>query len=81
MAISRIKIKKINSIFFIIFFVFSLKFPFFFTDVFNWDESTYIIIGQWIIDGGLPYIERTEVKPPLLGYLYAISVFLSFDEL
>ena len=81
MAISRIKIKKINSIFFIIFFVFFLKFPFFFTDVFNWDESTYIIIGQWIIDGGLPYIERTEVKPPLLGYLYAISVFLSFDEL
>ena len=59
------------------FFNFFLRLPFFFTDVFNWDESTYIIIGQWIVDGGLPYLGRTEIKPPLLGYLYSFFVFFS----
>ena len=32
------------------------RFPFFFHDVINWDESTFILVGQSIIDGHLPYV-------------------------
>ena len=73
--------KNYKIIIFPFFLIFFLRLPFFFTDVFNWDESTYIIIGQWIVDGGLPYLGRTEIKPPLLGYLYSFFVFFSFGEL
>lgn len=66
---------------FLLFVIFFIRSPFFFTDVFNWDESTYIIIGQWIADGFAPYVNRTEVKPPLLGYLYAFVVYLSGNQL
>ena len=62
-------------------FILIIRFPFFFTDEFNWDESTYIIIGQWIVDGNLPYLEKTAIKPPLLYYLYALFVYFSFNEL
>ena len=58
-----------------------LRLPFFFTDEFNWDESTYILIGQWVVEGNLPYIERTEVKPPLLSYLFASFIFFSSNEI
>ena len=62
-------------------FILIIRFPFFFTDEFNWDESTYIIIGQWIVDGNLPYLEKTAIKPPLLYYLYSLFVYFSFNEL
>ena len=38
-------------------------------------------MGQWILDGNLPYVDRTAVKPPLLYYLYALFVKLSFEEI
>ena len=58
-----------------------LRLPFFFTDVFDWDESTYILQGQWIVDGNLTYLNRTAVKPPLLYYLYSSFVYFSFGEI
>lgn len=70
---------QIYSIIFVAIVIFRL--PFFFTDEFNWDESTYIIMGQWILDGNLPYVDRTAVKPPLLYYLYALLVKFSFEEI
>jgi len=57
------------------------RLPFFFTDVFDWDESTYILQGQWIVDGNLTYVDRTAAKPPLLYYLYALFVYFSFGEI
>ncbi len=57
------------------------RLPFFFSDVFDWDESTYILHGQWIVDGNLTYVERTANKPPLLYYLYALFVYFSFGEI
>ena len=65
----------------LLFLIIFFRFPFFFTDEFNWDESSYILIGQWIVDGNLPYVDRTAVKPPLLYYLYAFFVYLSSGEI
>src|SRR5689334_2596882 len=54
-----------------------LRLPFFFTAVVDWDESTYILMGQSILDGHLPYLEQWENQAPLgfLFYAAAISVF------
>src|SRR5262249_52048132 len=48
-----------------------IRLPFFFPAVIDWDESTYIIMGQSILDGNLPYIEQWEDKPPLAYLFYA----------
>jgi 4-amino-4-deoxy-L-arabinose transferase-like glycosyltransferase len=55
----------------------AVRLPFFFRDVINWDESTYILMGQSLLDGHLPYTDFWELKPPLLFLFYAlfISIF------
>jgi len=45
--------------------------PFFFPAVIDWDESTYVLIGQSILDGHLPYVELWTLKPPLLFVFFA----------
>lgn len=54
-----------------------LRAPFFFRDYIDHDESTFIIMGQAIIDGYLPYLKLWDLKPPLVFYFFAgiISVF------
>jgi 4-amino-4-deoxy-L-arabinose transferase-like glycosyltransferase len=54
-----------------------IRLPFFFPAVVNWDESTYILMGQTILDGHLPYTAQWEVKPPVgfLFYSAAIALF------
>lgn len=42
----------------------------------DWDESTYILIGQGILEGHLPYTELWDVKPPLLFFTFAAIVGL-----
>lgn len=56
---------------------FLLRFPFFFPAVFGWDESTFILIGQSMLDGHLPYAHLWDVKPPLLfaSFSAAIAIF------
>ena len=49
-----------------------VRFPFLFPDVINWDESTYILMGQSILEGNLPYVELWEIKPPLAFLPYAL---------
>ena len=54
----------------------SIRLPFFFADVINWDESTFILMGQSILDGHLPYIELWDLKPPLAFVPYALFIAL-----
>ncbi|KPQ40703.1 MAG: 4-amino-4-deoxy-L-arabinose transferase and related glycosyltransferases of PMT family [Phormidium sp. OSCR] len=48
-----------------------IRLPFFFKDVIDWDESTFILMGQSILDGHLPYTELWDLKPPLAFVAYA----------
>ncbi|MDG3583513.1 ArnT family glycosyltransferase [Galbibacter pacificus] len=53
-----------------------IRFPFFFRDYIDRDESTFILMGQSIVDGYLPYIKLWDLKPPLLFYFFAGIIFL-----
>lgn len=68
---------------FIIFFILLLigllvRFPFFFPSVINWDESTFIIVAQDVLNGNLPFVHLWDLKPPLLYLFY--SFFLLFGK-
>jgi hypothetical protein len=52
------------------------RFPFVFHDEINWDESTFILIGQSILDGHLPYVTLFDVKPPLLFGFFAAVIWI-----
>ena len=54
-----------------------IRFPFFFRDYIDRDESTFILMGQALVDGHLPYTFLWDLKPPVIFYLMAglISVF------
>lgn len=60
------------------FFVLTLlmRFPFFFQDVIDWDESTFILLGQSVLDGYLPYTDLLDVKPPLLSVVFGLFIFV-----
>lgn len=57
------------------------RLAFSFRGVYNWDESTYILMGQSVLEGNLPYTELWEVKPPLTFYLYGGAIALFGDSL
>ena len=50
---------------------FAVRFSWFYTPTIDWDESTFILFGQHILNGGLPYVDYFDVKPPLLFYFFA----------
>lgn len=50
------------------------RLPYFFQDVLNWDESTFILTGQSLIDGNLPYTQLWDLKPPLLPAAFALFI-------
>ncbi|WP_319583591.1 glycosyltransferase family 39 protein [uncultured Pseudodesulfovibrio sp.] len=50
---------------------FGVRFSWFYTPTIDWDESTFILFGQHILNGGLPYVDYFDVKPPLLFYFFA----------
>jgi hypothetical protein len=72
---SEIKNKTVFSIFTII--AFFIRFPFFFRDYIDRDESTFILLGQSWADGFLPYTQLWDLKPPLTFAFFAtiISIF------
>jgi hypothetical protein len=47
-----------------------IRLPFFFRDYTDHDESTFILMGQSIADGYLPYDHLWDLKPPLLFYIF-----------
>ena len=58
--------------------LFSILFrlPYFFFSTLNLDEGTFLLMGQSIVDGNLPYIELWDLKPPFAFVPYAISIEL-----
>ena len=38
------------------------------------DEETYSVVANVIVDGGRPYVDAIERKPPLLFWTYAAVV-------
>ncbi|MFV1448861.1 hypothetical protein VBZ51_06925 [Maribacter sp. HS] len=61
-----------------------IRFPFFFRDYVDRDESTFILLGQSWVDGFLPYTHLWDLKPPLtfaflrLSYPYLAKVLLPY---
>lgn len=55
---------------------FLVRFPFFFRDYIDRDESTFILMGQSWVDGHLPYTELWDVKPPLTFAFFAALIYL-----
>ena len=56
---------------------FFIRFPFFFRDYIDRDESTFILLAQSWVDGYLPYMQLWDLKPPLTFAFFAaiISIF------
>lgn len=57
-----------------------IRLPFFFPAVINWDESTFILMGQDLLNGHLPYTHLWDNKPPLLFGAFAIMI-AAFDSI
>ncbi len=53
-----------------------IRFPFFFRDYIDRDESTFILMGQAWVDGFLPYTFLWDVKPPLTFLFFASCIYL-----
>jgi 4-amino-4-deoxy-L-arabinose transferase-like glycosyltransferase len=58
----------------LLFAVLIVRLPSFFFSVFDWDESTFIIMGQSILNGNIPYVDAWDIKPPLAYYVYALFI-------
>ncbi|NKI31494.1 ArnT family glycosyltransferase [Croceivirga thetidis] len=55
-------------------YAFFIRFPFFFRDYIDRDESTFILMGQSWADGNLPYTELWDLKPPVTFLFFAVIV-------
>ena len=53
-----------------------IRFPFFFRDYIDRDESTFIIMGQSWVDGHLPYTQLWDLKPPITFLFFAFIIKL-----
>lgn len=51
-----------------------LRFPFFFRDYIDRDESTFILMGQSWLEGHLPYTELWDLKPPITFLFFAMVI-------
>jgi hypothetical protein len=54
----------------------AIRFPFFFPAVINWDESTFIIVGQSVVNGFLPYEIAWDIKPPVVFWWFGAAIEL-----
>ncbi len=53
-----------------------IRFPFFFRDYIDRDESTFILMGQSWVNGHLPYTELWDLKPPITFLFFAGIIYL-----
>ncbi len=51
-----------------------LRFPFFFRDYIDRDESTFILMAQSWVDGFLPYTQLWDLKPPITFLLFVVII-------
>ncbi|MAU26443.1 MAG: glycosyltransferase [Muricauda sp.] len=67
---------KERNLFFLLF-IFSLfiRFPFFFRDYIDRDESTFILMGQSWVNGHLPYTELWDLKPPVIFLFFGAVIY------
>ena len=66
-----------KTVFMVLFLVaFFIRFPFFFRDYIDRDESTFIIMGQSWVDGHLPYTQLWDLKPPVTFLFFAFIINL-----
>lgn len=66
---------KYWTVFGILFLVsFFVRFPFFFRDYIDRDESTFILMAQSWVDGNLPYTELWDLKPPITFLFFAVII-------
>ncbi|WP_420603819.1 ArnT family glycosyltransferase [Flagellimonas sp.] len=64
-----------KTVFLILFLIaFFIRFPFFFRDYVDRDESTFIIMAQSWVDGYLPYTQLWDLKPPITFLFFAIII-------
>ncbi len=60
----------------LILFALALRAPFFTVDVIDWDESTFILMGDAWANGALPYTALWDNKPPLCFAPFALTQLL-----
>jgi hypothetical protein len=53
---------------------FFIRFPFFFRDYVDRDESTFIIMAQSWVNGHLPYTQLWDLKPPVTFLFFAVII-------
>ncbi len=54
----------------------ALRFPFFFRDYIDRDESTFILMAQSWVEGHLPYTQLWDLKPPLVFLFFSAIIYL-----
>ncbi len=54
----------------------AIRFPFFFRDYIDRDESTFILMGQSWVNGHLPYTELWDLKPPITFLFFAGIIYM-----
>ncbi len=57
------------------------RLPTLFVEVFNGDETHYAAAAMVILDGGLPYVDFVDKKPPLLYYIYAVTFKIFWNDI
>lgn len=60
---------------------FLTRLPYFFVDVIDWDESTFILMGDSLLQGFLPYTHIWDNKPPAIFFLFAGIISFGDDVL
>ena len=70
------KLKGTTVFLFLFVFAFLIRFPFFFRDYIDRDESTFILIGQSWTEGFLPYTQLWDVKPPITFLFFAGIIYV-----
>ncbi|RPJ43857.1 MAG: hypothetical protein EHM19_07870, partial [Candidatus Latescibacterota bacterium] len=56
------------------------RLPFLFDAVINWDESTFLLMGEDLLRGRLPYVHAWDNKPPLVFIPYAAALAIFGDN-
>jgi hypothetical protein len=79
--ISENKVNENYLILFILSIVILLQASYLNKEVIDWDISTYLIAGQDINRGNLPYLNQFELKPVLIFYIYSFIDSFSGGDL
>src|SRR5262245_37063745 len=58
-----------------------IRFPWFFMDIIDRDESVFILVGKYLSQGHLPYTVVWDIKPPLGFIFFAAATYIFNDSL